>query len=818
MIAKVIFVCVEFVMVRESTVITLRNNPRRYNVIYGRKALNENVGAFKVLKRSLLTRNNAIPRTTNALGEISDFLKSNQGKTVSDFYITNNQQKYNPFQLVNQCKILKINGNDTEYKLYKLNNDYHLWIPETSRYANRHLHIKAKNDEEFKVKLDGILNNQTTRAKLDFKVNNIPFGIRNMFISGMPNHEIFLDEERLTGTYRENTYKSVGVDGDLDVFDSKLGSVDRKQIVYYAPLIAFEAYSKKDEKPLNVRDDVWTKSHEAAQFINASNECNELLESIVAQTYSGQNIDPKHTAQMTTRMKEDYINNLYGYGTFNSKSKGQTLLPYGEFPKRWQFFNDPLKGGRFWEEHAPSNQEIATIMYAPQADGSAKLRYDVDKEAFFTIIDRLKIEPKDRQYTMNYARKALGVKIAMRYLQDELAKIKLDDPVLSHEEKAFNQKKWQDLSFVKDKIFNNSGDLRDSLRKGNIGFSAYAEAVGLENIPDIKPTKGFTTKGIPDKQGFVKTASDGLGDVAENYPYFENFWGWQGREYFGRSLYKIFTEHLFNRKVPPIVADNAVVMFTETLDRTGRRLKLFNDVYDRDADLSSLVKKLGERLNRGDYATAGDIVKQQQIRFFELFQGKKDYADTAVKRLALQGEGVLFEEEVFPTYEGSYLGDNNGLMDAIGLGDNNPLTSSGGVMHHLYWQETDKMALKLLPTMIDLARFMKAHQARLLYNNYEQSQSDTSKGMNYTQKRDAMLKKVYECPEMSELDNYTKAAAHEMALKYFEKNKASLNKGADEDLRILFKHVRMEYVNLLQMTANVVAMVAYNPEVRTARP
>jgi hypothetical protein len=53
-----------------------------------------------------------------------------------------------------------------------------------------------------------------------------------------------------------------------------------------------------------------------------------------------------------------------------------------------------------------------------------------------------------------------------------------------------------------------------------------------------------------------------------------------------------------------------------------------------------------------------------------------------------------------------------------------------------------------------------------------------------------------------------------MALEYFDKNKTSFKNGPDEDLRILFKHIRTEYMNLLQMTANVVAMVAYTPEVR----
>jgi hypothetical protein len=802
-------------MVRESTVIALKNNPRRYNVLYGRKSINEDVGAFKILGRAVrnLGLNKHVPRTANALGEISDFLKLNAGKKAVDFKINNlDASRFNPFKLQADFKTLKINDDNHHYKLYKTKNNYHLWIPKESHFDNRHLRITAKNDTEFKAKLEFILNNPSAQAKLDYRVTNIPFGLRNIHIPGLPRHEIYFDEERLTGTHKINSFKPIGMDGDLEQFDSKLGSVDRKQITYYMPFVTFEGYSARENKPITIRDDVWLKAHETGQFILASMDANELLETVIAQTYSGQKITPNHAAQMRTKMKEDFVFNLYGFGTYNGKGRGQTLLPFGEFPVRWQFSNDPLTGGRFWENHAPSNQEIATIMYVPQADGSAKLRYDVDKKAFMTIIDRLKIKPSDRQYLLNYARKALGIKSAIRFIQDELSKIKLDDPVSSDDERKKNLEKWQDLSYVKDRIFNNAGDLRDSLRKGNNGFSAYVEAVGLENIPSLKKHKKFITEGIPEKQGFIKTATSGLGKITEDYPYFENFWGWQGREYFGKSLFNIFSHQIFNRKIPPIVADNAVVMLTEAIDRTGRRLKLFNEVYLRDTKLSSNFDTLLKRINRGDYATAGFVLEKQRERFAELFCGKKDFADTAVKRLALQGEGVMFEEDVFPTHQGKYLGDNNGLINGTNFSENNLLAGSDGMLHRVFWQKAESLAQRLLPTMIDIARFMKAHQAGIL----NEKTSSFSKN-NYAEKInniDKALKEVYKRPEMAELDTYIKAAAHEMTLQYFERNRSVLSDGPDEDLRILFKHARTEFINLLQVMTNVIAMVSYNPETR----
>jgi hypothetical protein len=709
-------------------------------------------------------------------------------------------------------KQLTIEGDPTQYKLYSNKTDYYLWIP-TNRFLNqRCLHIKANDDEVFKTKLEMLLNNPVARAKLDFKITSIPIGLRNIIVPGMPKHEIFLDEEKLTGSFSNNAYNTIGIDGDLEQFDSQLGTIDRKQINYFSPLASFEGYSGRLDKQVKIRDDVWTKSHEAAQYVNTSNDCRELLETIIAQTYSGQKIDPKFTAEMCVRLREDFIHNIHGYDTFNIHTKGQTLLPYQEVLSRFEWNNDPLRGGRFWESHAPSNQEIALLMYIPQIDGTAKLRYDSDnqndKKTFNKIVDILKIKPKDCQYTMNYARKALGIKIAMKYLQEELASIKIDDPVLSPQEITYNKKKWQDLTRIKDELFKNSGDLRDSLRKGNVGFSAYVEAVGLSNIPPLKQKQNRETEGLPDHKGFSETAAEGIGKVTENYPYFENLFGWQGREYISTALKQALSNDIFQRKVPSIVAENAVVMLLETMDRTGRRLKLFNDVYDKDASLSALSKKLVDRIGRGDFSNVGDIIKRQNKRIKQLFEGKQDSSDTGVKRLALQGEGVMFEEEVFSNYAADYMGDNNGILYSTDALNNNSLAGSEGFMSHFYWQEADKMIAKIIPTAVDLARFMRVHQARLLHNSQEKLAS--TKLTN----RQEILDRVYSAPEMITLDIYLKKAASKMALEYFMKNKHSLNDGADEDLRILFKQVKMEYVNLLQMLANVVAMVAYNPEKR----
>gem|GEM_PF-4637209 len=799
-------------MVRESTVIALRNAPKRYNVIYGRKDLYKDVGAGEIVKRAVTQAglNSYVPRTANAIGEISEFLTNNQGKKTSDIEILPRNMQNNPYGLVSDAKFVSIDGDPTQYKLYSIKNDYYLWIPTDRFNNNRCLHIKADNDENFKYKLDKLFNNPTTRAKLDFKITNIPIGFRNCLISGLPKHEVYLDEAKLTGAFQANAYKAIGIDGDNEEFDSQLGTVDRKQMSYFAPLTSFEGYSGRKEKPVTIRDDTWVKSHEAAQFVNASHECRELLETIIAQTYSGQELSPKFTADMCVRMREDYIHNIHGYDTLNIRSKGQTLLPYQEIISQWEseLSNDPLRGGRFWENHAPSNQEVVLMMYKPQIDGKAKLRYDneEDRKILFKLIDVLKIKPKDRQYTMNYARKALGIKIARKLLQEEIANIKLDDPILSPSEKAYTQKKWQDLTYIKDQLFNNAGDLRNSLRKGNVGFPAYIEAISLSHIPNIKPQKGRVVNGLPYQEGFVKTATDGLGRMAENYPYYKNLYGIIGQEYFTLALKKAFSKNLFNRNVPESVTDNAVTMLTEAFEHIGRRLKLFNEVYDKDASLGAISNKFVSRLMRADFNNLGDLVKRQKKRIKQLVQGKQDASDTGVKRLALQGEGLMFEEEVFANFTGAYMGDNNGILST--LSDNKNMADYEGLLGHIYWQEADKMVSELLPTMIDFARFMRVQQTGFM-KQYQQTLLSVS-----PKKWPEVMKKIYECPEMVMLDSYMRKAAHQMALQYFVKNKHTLNDGADEDLRILFKQVKMEYVNLLQMVANVTAMLAYNPAKR----
>ncbi len=784
-------------MTKKGNPITVKRYSPRYNVLYQRRSLLEDVGAFKLAGRAVRNfgLNKHVPRAQDALAEISDFLNENRSTASGDMRVTQRDAKYNPFTLTHKPLQLSIDKNRTAYRLYNKGKDYYLWVQRKGFLNDRMMHIKAGDSDEFKDKLAAIFQSDTARAKLEYQVSALPGVNSKWTIPGLPRHSIEFLENKLTGEYKAPAYNRIGRDGEIEAFDSPVGSVERKQITFYMPLDSFENYSKcedQGQKKLSVKDQTWTKLNALGQYMQVSSEPEELLGNIISQTYAGQEIDPKHVAQMTHNMKEDFIHNLNGYGTRNGKVVGQSeVSTYGRYGKRWPLGADPLRGGRFWEDLPPSLEEIVLMFYQPQADGSAKMRYEDHPEKFMNDLERrLKIRPDDRQYTMNYARKALGVKTALRLLQDEINSITLNDKELSPEERKAAETKWSDLTCLKDRIFNHAGDLRDYLRKGDVGYSAYAEAVGLDELPDLKADQDLIAQGAPDLEGFKKTAVRGMFHFTENYTYYDNLFGWQGREYVGRQMHKLFANKLFERDVPPVVCDTGVVMLMEAVDKTSRRLKLFNDIFVKDADLSSNLKAVLDRLKRFDTSGAHKIFTKQGENLREIISGREEYARTNLKRMIMQNEGVMLEKEIWPPYRLPYEGNKPGLF-------------TGAYPSHIaIWRQSQEFVEKMKPFFTDIARIMKAHQAGLINERMKESGGKMTEGQTDD---------VYQRPEMRALGVYIQDSAKEMATKFFERNEIYYRNADAEDLEPLFKHVQREFVNVLQMAVNVVAMVAYNP-------
>ena len=782
-------------MPRYLTPLTIRNYSPRYNVLYQKPSIEEQVGAIKIAGRAIrnLGLNQYVPRVANTLGEISHFLTRHKNASDDMIEIHDLKKKLNPFNLTTNDKTLHFTKTNDFYHLYqdKGKQQYYLWIPAQRDNVYKMMRIKAKDDTEFKQKLLSILHNDTAQAKLECKTINrfigkFPF---------MPGTEIFFNENKLTGNYELNSFDRVGREYQLENFDTKIGTVDGEQLSYYLPYENFQNYSRRNDKAVKIRDDAWLKSHTMSIFVDASTEIDEVVGNIILQTYAGKKPDPEYVAQMTRKIKNDYLYNTNGINSRGGKQRQSVMpllskIPLGQFGSRWQFSNDPYRGNRFWQESPMSHQELMNALYEPQADGSTVFLYDKNPEKFMALADSLSIKKVDRQYTMNYGRKAIAAKVALRLVQDELIKINSDDAGLSPEEQAKAKTKQLDLIRFQDKIFSSLGDLKDIFRKSSVGYSAYARAVANEDIPKIieDKTRNRETSGVPSLDGFVKSAGH-LHEYAENIAYIEEFWGWQFRVNLGRVLFNIFKSKIFDRDIPDVVVENAVSMFAEAVDRSSKRMKSFNEFYLKDADLASSTKTFFERIKRFDFPGAKEIIDQQKDNIGEFFRGRQSVGRTNVKRMIMQNEGVSYGREVWPTLHLRYRGKRKGAF------------TTNFPVHQFSWPYAERVIGNLLPMFIDMARLMKAHQEALIKNGIKPEK-------NMYQNNDF----VYKTPEMLALNHYIQKASDNLTDKYFENNKDVFRTSPSNDVKILRKQVKTEYMNLLNVAVNVVAILSHTNE------
>lgn len=787
-------------MPRLQTPLTIKNYSSRYDVLRQKKSLIEDVGAIKVAGRAVWNFgvNSPVPREPNTLAEIGHFLSKHDGTAKDKIEIHDLNKPSNFLNPRTKAKTLFFATTKDYYHLYKdnLTQQYYLWIPDHKHQRYKMLRIKAGDDKTFKDKIHLILNNDSARAKLQCKTVNHILG-KMPFI---PGTEIFFNENMITGDYTQNAYNRIGDHYYHDAFDTKIGSVDEQQIAYYLPFQKFQNYSNRIDKALKVKDETWAKMHAGATFVDAGNEIDEIVGNIILQTYAGKKLDPEAIALMGKKIKDDYIYDTYGEHSRYAKIR-RSAIPFlklkpGKYGTAWQFGNNIFKGNRGWQTAPMSHYELVTALYEPQADGSARFLYDKDPEAFMKLAKRFEINKMDRQYLLSYGRKAIGARILLNYVMDELIKIDINDPKLSPQEVDKLKAKQIDLIRFHGKVFHALGDLKDSFRKSCMGFSAYARAVGQEALPEIKkdPQLNRQTEGVPSLKGFVNSATTALSDYVENNAYFENFWGWQGREYIGRALFDLFKLKIFDKEVPDIVADNAVTILASTVNRTSRRIKSQSEYYLKDANLASNAKTFIERAKRLDFDGLTEIIKQQKININELFEGRKSYARTNVKRMVMQNEGVSYGREIWPSMNIKlrYKGGERGKWNA------------NFIAHIVSWKKGEKVAGDLVPLVVDVARIMKSHQKSL------QIKGIKPKIMNNYQKNDF----VYQTPEMSELHQYIRQSVDVLTLEYFKRNKDVFSTSPKKDLLVLYRQIKKEYMNVLNTIVNVVAMVAYTDEER----
>jgi hypothetical protein len=473
-----------------STPMGVKSLSDRYYLLYQKGSLIDHVGAIKTVKRALTNfgLNKHAPSIVNTLGEIGHFLSRHEATPLNQIEIKTLKKTPNLFALTASPKTLIFPKTGDFYNLYqdKIKQQYYLWIPAYKDKSYKMLRIQAKDNQEFKEKISHILNSDTARAKLEHQTINSFIRLTPF----LPNKEIFFNEHKIVGNFKENTFDRIDNHHQYATFNTQIGSVDEQQLAYYLPKQNLKNYSNRSDNALDIKDETFAKLHASSIFADAGVEIDEIVGNIILQTYAGKKLDPEFITQMAKKIKDDYIYNTYGHNSKGSKVH-QSAFPIlgplsrirnGKDGSHYQFANDPLSGGRFIHKHAMSHSELVRELYEPQADGSTKFLYDKDPKAFMALADKMIVDKFDRQYMMNYGRKAIGARIAINFIQDEVAKINLDEKTLSPEDLAKNKLKQLDLIRFQSKLFDSLGDLKNTFRKSCVGFAAYARAVGHEEL------------------------------------------------------------------------------------------------------------------------------------------------------------------------------------------------------------------------------------------------------------------------------------------------------------------------------------------------
>jgi hypothetical protein len=578
-------------MTRSGPPIIIHSVPLQYDPIEGRKSLHQNRSALFLAKQAVkqFGLKEPVNREASAVGSLNPFLSKHANAKPENIEISPGGNA-----LRGQGFLVKIKGHSHPYKMVKQGEAYAL---QTVRYLDRKPHqiltIKAKDDTEFKQKLSWTLSKPETQSKLEYRTAYVPLFNKKLFKPFGSSEYVYLNDSKVIGNYAIQQFHEVGYAGQPENYQSALGSADHHQINHYCPLNGYHGYSRKDGGPLDnkqVTDRFWTKLHAQTEFLHSSAVVDELLGNVVNMHFVGRTLTPVQRGHMIQKMREDYIYNIHGNGTKNSRGRDQSSDSHGTFGKRFEFGRNPLRGNRYIRFNQnglpeantlpPCLEETLMMMYRPTADGNYVLKYDENPDNFMnTLRDRLKIHETDRQYMMAHGRKALAIRVAFNQLNEEISKIKLDDPRVSKEENRKRADKWRDLSELKDELFVGAGDLKSVLRRGNSGYVAASKAISGGDIPVPKDGAGAAETDLtpPTPQEFTEKLTKGLYDVAENYTFYEDYFGWQFREKSGCEVFKDLKEKTFNRNIPRTVAAATTVMIFESTDKISRRLKFIAD-------------------------------------------------------------------------------------------------------------------------------------------------------------------------------------------------------------------------------------------------
>lgn len=770
-----------------------RHYPAKYNPILGRRSVLDNEGIFKNTARALgisdkigyddkglngILLNKPVYRSFDGVRLIAGFLNKFNNKNQKDYHITHENGRH-------YLKIGDISSG--KHRFVKTKNYYYLFTkkdykPTSNEKNNTNiaLRIKAKNDDEFKQKLNWILCNPVSRAKLEYHVPKAPF------IGSLPNSKfIDFNEDKAIGSFQMQEFKTIGDPALQEAFTSDVGGIDAHEINYFVRSKSYQGYSSLEnpDKPLpkNINDKFSDRIHGMNEHILSSNRVHELLGNIVNMFYAGKNISPEHRAQVVTRMRDDFVFNLFGNGTRNSRAHQESAdlfaspTKYQHFFAQFLFATNPNHGGRFWRASniPPALSQVIEKMYIPKGNGDVECKYDKNPKEFLDNIRNFKVGIADRQFLGSYGRKILATYMALKFIKHELSFIKINDKNTS----AKDIQKWKDLTELHDELFEAAGDLKDFLRHDSSGFSQVTDSVKKQDIPNIKETIGIDCKNQISKELYQDTAKKTLYPLMLNYTQFENFMGWRNFERGSSMLYNTLKTQIFERDVPDIVAGSATVMLLDGLDKISRRLKFIDEAIGRDAKLKGIFTQFKNKLKQGNIEGAYDMFKRHITRTTYILNYDTLFPNP--KYHALQTEGLLWNKEIFRPIIRDYQAENQNFF----------------VGNHLAASAIEKNGRILTAKLIEAIKM----QARLIKNIQNEM-------------KEKSIQSPYDTQSMRVLSDYMRGASKEIAINFMHDHKTYFAGLTDEETEKLFRDVLKETYGLQELIGNVASLLATGDE------
>ncbi|MFT6262602.1 MAG: hypothetical protein ACJAQ0_000455, partial [Dasania sp.] len=629
---------------------------RLYDPMRGRRTLDEHKGVFKNTARALGISGlvGIDPRNEGGLFVTKSMAARHDASAhlshLLDYYDGIDKKDISVIQGNKDKQFVKIgNGIDSMHRLRKHGKAYYIKTHNNNlQTPTLPLKIVANNHNEMIEKLAMIFNKPVARAKLELKTQVIPVFNKDILSPNFGSYILLNDAKIIPNSYLQN-FDSTTSHTTSDEFDSALGGVSASQVNYHLCNGYNGPYSSKPEnQPFEtIQDDAWLRINGMTEHLLSSNITETLLGNIVNMYDAQKRLPPGHKGQIVQKLREDYIYNIHGKGTTNTRQRDETPASFSyditddSIFKQFEFASNPLRGGRIWRKNIPfSLEQTIRAFYSSSADGKRILKYDIDSDKFKKIIHKMSIKPADRQFMASHARKVMGAYVGLKLLSDEIAQINLHDTNLPTQEQSYNHKKWSDLNQLQDMLFETTGDMRDFLRQSTGGFGQLRDAVE-KHVPKLVENKKLPNiKHVSqDTDAFVAQSTKNLFSHIKDYTYLENLFGWHARERIGSWIYKDLTNKVYDKTVPKVRGATAAINLLEGINNLSEELKYVETNFQAAANGKGAFSTLIEKVKYGDIKGVNAFLEWNKNRLLNGLTEEKNFPE--YKTQALQAEGII---------------------------------------------------------------------------------------------------------------------------------------------------------------------------------